>query len=513
MGTGGSTRDSRPGGSSAPPRQETAVGDVLERRYLVRAVLGRGGMGTVFEAIDRDLPADGYGDRRVALKILHGAAVGIASSDTDLRREFQHLRALSHPNIVRVREFHAGREMSFFTMEHLSGVLLSTIVAAGPVHRSYAGVILREVGAAVAYAHSRGIVHGDLKPDNIFITDAGEIRVLDFGAAHRLHQSPNDGPPESRIGTATSIYASCQLLEGEPTDTADDVYALACVAIVLLSGAHPFENCAAVLARHRRLKPRRPRGLNQRQWRALRAGLHFDRKRRPPHIQAWLERLDFGLPALPLPALPILLASRPTSRGVTRWVAGSAAAASITAVGWCMGTDHHAPIHLVAPSGVPRRDAAVEAAPVSPVLTPAPRPATIAAGLVDKAPLPVATVPSLVAGPARARIELAADNVDVTAGDNAARIIVRRRHNLRGEVSFSWWTESGTAKAGRDFVAAQSQIEHMSDGVDFVRLLIPLLGAGPRQEARSFYVVIDKSSDEAAVGPRTLQMVTILPGA
>jgi hypothetical protein len=114
--------------------------------------------------------------------------------------------------------------------------------------------------------------------------------------------------------------------------------------------------------------------------------------------------------------------------------------------------------------------------------------------------------------PARARIELAADNVDVGPTEPMAHIVVRRNSNLRGDVSFNWWTESGTAKPERDFVSVKTRVEHIDNEQSVISLTIPVVMDPARHEARSFYVVIDQPSDNATLGSRTLAMVT-LPGS
>jgi hypothetical protein len=106
---------------------------------------------------------------------------------------------------------------------------------------------------------------------------------------------------------------------------------------------------------------------------------------------------------------------------------------------------------------------------------------------------------------------LGADSVDVPPTESTAHVIVRRTRNLRGDVSFNWWTESGTAKPGRDFTPVKSHVEDIPDGKSAVDLAIPVVADPGRHEPRSFYVVIDEASDNAGLGPRTLTMVT-LPG-
>ena len=107
---------------------------------------------------------------------------------------------------------------------------------------------------------------------------------------------------------------------------------------------------------------------------------------------------------------------------------------------------------------------------------------------------------------------MAADTVDVEAADPAARVTVRRRGNLHGDASFRWWTESGTAKPGRDFEPVIPRVEHIADGSGSVSLIIPVVSSTSRGQPKSFYVVIDRpESGGAALGARTLTMVTMQP--
>jgi hypothetical protein len=225
---------------AAPLRaaREVTIGDVLRNRYRVQAVLGHGGMGTVFEAIDEyrlDLPTSG---QRIAIKVLHTAVTQRDELLAELQREFQHLQLLSHPNIVRVHEFDRDGDVAFFTMELLRGALLGRVFSARnaiALPRPYALAIIRDVGAALSHAHSQGVVHGDINPQNIFITNDGEVRVLDFGASHKLLQNTEsaDGEWTERAPLATPGYASCQVLEGQHPNARDDLFAFACVAYLV----------------------------------------------------------------------------------------------------------------------------------------------------------------------------------------------------------------------------------------------------------------------------------------
>ena len=339
--------DAHPRGAAGPGEERPhtvrslAVGDVLRDRYRVVAMLGQGGMGTVFEAVDEFRLERSSGEQKVALKVLHTAVIQRPQLFAELRREFQHLQLLSHPNIVRVHEFDRDGDLAFFTMEYLSGVLLTRVLAtpeSAPLARAHAFSIIRDVGDAVAYAHARGVVHGDLNPGNIFITDDGDLRVLDFGASHPLRRSPwiSEFENSQQISVATPSYASCQLLEGETADARDDIYALACIAYVLLTGNHPFREHTALKARTQRLRPERPAGLTRRQWTALRAGLEFERDRRAPDMQAWLSQMHSTSAAAHLPPLPVLLGRSHRRVGRRPWAVAAAVAVIAAGAWWAM---------------------------------------------------------------------------------------------------------------------------------------------------------------------------------
>jgi serine/threonine protein kinase len=548
--------------------REIAVGDALRGRYVIKSILGRGGTGTVFEAIDQyrlDLPDAG---QRVALKVLNR---GQAELLIELRREFQYLQSLSHPNIVRAHEYDRDGDTAFFTMEYLSGLALNSVLSGRRqtrLERSTALAIVRDIGAALTHAHSRGVVHGDLNPGNIFITNDGEVRVLDFGAAHASSRgAPMSDSRKELAPTATPRYASCQLLDGEQADARDDLYAFACVVYVLLAGKHPFGEQTAVQARDQHLKPPRPPGLTRAEWQALRSGLAFDRERRPSDVGKWLEAFDLPPAAVRLPVLLALLRVSPPARRGMMVPALAVGGLVLLAAGWWVSENFDSVARTTSQvSGAMRAafagagsslaqlwrstsnpvgqvpDARVEtplpAAPPAHDSSPAPAgraappplrqpqvPVPARNALHSRAAAPTAAAPAPAApalpaaspshapnGPAlRSRIELAADTVDVPFADPAARVVIRRTGNLRGDVSFSWWTESGTAKAGQDFVPVAAHEEHIEDGKSALNLFIPVVGDPNRRQPKSFYVVINEPSGGASLGSRTLTMVTIPP--
>ena len=568
-----SERDRKPAPPRAPEPSRARVlaeGDVLRDRYRLVRMLGQGGVGTVFEAIDQYRLALPAVRQAVAVKVLHAAVTHRQDLLAELRGEFWHLQSLSHPNIVRAFELDRDGDTEFFTMELLRGAPLSRVLAAHSgraLHRPYALAIIRDVGAALVHAHARGVVHGDINPGNILITSEGEVRVLDFGASRRVQ----DGPwiadfelPHPRP-VATPAYASCQVLAGQAPGPRDDLYAFACVAYVLLTGRHPFAGQTAVGAQALHLRPRRPAGLTRRQWRALRGALEFARERRAPALPECLHRLDLRAAARRLPALPVLMTAPPRGRRAAIVTTVSALVLLMAVAGLWLRTDHDAlrrdvtvsAAHLtwramgagtiiartweraLARAGIrdgasgdtrapPAPDSVAPAAQPSAGDRDAPVPTSAAQGPVassaaatgasagDAGPLPGARragapQPAARAATTRARIALAADIVEVPASEPMARVVVSRAGNARGDVSFTWWTESGTARPGEDYVAVAPRVAHIADSRTSVSLLVPVVVDSTRRQSRNFYVVIDEASRGASLGARTVTMVTV-PG-
>lgn len=514
--------------AAAVNRRRITAGDLLRGRYLINGVLGRGGMGTVFEAVDQYRLNLADAPPGVAVKVLHGAVTERPELHDELRREFQHLQALSHPNIVRVHEYDRDGDVAFFTMELLKGHTLAHALA-GPEHRKPAReqalAIIRSAGAALAFAHARGIVHGDLNPGNIFITDGGEVRVLDFGSSHRLRSECRPAPPESAVqaSTATPRYASCQVLEGDAAEARDDVYAFACIIYLLLTGTHPFGERTALEARSSALTPARPESIDEDQWHALLAGLSFERAARPSSVQAWLAPFAAAQAPAAVPATH--------RRRLPASIGGALAALLALMIGWRVVGKHEG----VSDAGLPPERAALAtakaSAPVPPVESAAqaaestasePQNAAVEVDSVPRAaetgpdPASVAPAPSsppaapMVMSPSgRSHIELAASTLEVPAMSPAARVVVRRNGSLQSDARFSWWTESGTAKPGLDFEAVAAHEELIERGKNTVSLYIPIIADSTRRESKNFYVMIGDPTEGVSLGARTLMMVTI----
>jgi serine/threonine protein kinase len=518
---------------SAPPGVE--IGRVLRNRYVIESALGRGGIGTVFKALDRyrcDLPE---GNRHVAIKFLNKKTDG-AQLLSNLRREFFCAQALSHPNIVKVYELELDGDAAFFTMELLDGELLSDLTARlgpTPIPRTMAWTTIREIGAALAHAHSRNVAHGDLKPQNIMITKSGEVRLLDFGASNTLprHIAGANATRGTRITALTPAYACCELLEGQHADPRDDLYALACLSYELLSGKHPFERRRSSEARDRGMLAQRPPGLTRRQWETLKNGLAWKRQDRSMAVHDWIAHLT----AVPLAASILRpLHSTPARRGATvalgvsiilglgLWAAFRVpssdrkigADAAVTAPGaQDIARAAAAPdAQDVAPATAPPVAQAIAPAAarpvaqaIAPVASPiAPAVSSVAPGAVSPnrqaAAAPPNTATARRPGSSADRISISADGYKMRSGQKFAEIHVRRSSGSEGDTSFVWWTEPSTAEPGADYVAQDRITQRLPRGKRMASLFIRLMPNPARTRPAVFYVVIGEPGNGASLG-------------
>jgi formylglycine-generating enzyme required for sulfatase activity len=297
------------------------VGDILKHRFSLQAVIGVGGMSEVFKAIDLRLAETGAADPYVAVKVLNAAAARYFDSPEVLDRGARKLQSLIHPNIARVLGCERDGDTVFLTMEYVPGRSLQRVLRAAGAGATQpaAMALLAAVGEALEYAHGLKIVHGDLKPGNIIVTDDGMVKVVDFGMAEVVEvvrcQPSADGaaPPGGAPKALTPRYASpelaARLAAGHDAEPVDDVYALACIAYELLSGTHPFgpdaagagavrdssagnlTHRSAPLRPSRPSKPPQPPGMPTHQYLALVRALAFERKDRTPNVRRFLDEL------------------------------------------------------------------------------------------------------------------------------------------------------------------------------------------------------------------------------
>lgn len=202
------------------------VGAFVGGRFRLEEVLGAGGMGRVYAA--REL----RGGREVALKF------ALRQGSGDPEAEQAALAGLCHPGVVRALGTGRWQGTSFLILERLRGETLADRLTArgGALPEAEALPIALAAAEAVAYLHAEGVIHGDLKPANIFLTEEGEVKLMDFGLAHR----PGGGPErEDACGWGTSGFLAPDRQHRAYPDAGDDVWALAATIVVMLTGALP----------------------------------------------------------------------------------------------------------------------------------------------------------------------------------------------------------------------------------------------------------------------------------
>jgi eukaryotic-like serine/threonine-protein kinase len=211
--------------------------------YEVIREIGRGGMGTVYEAAR----VDGSFRKRVAIKVIR-ATLATESLQENFRRERQILAGLDHPNIARILDggtTEAG--LPFFVMEYVAGLRIDKYCRDHRLDVDGRLDLFSRVCDAVQYAHDHLIVHCDLKPGNILVTPEGGVKLLDFGIA-KILVDPGDSQPAIAVSMSilTPEYASPEQVQGKPITTATDVYLLGVVLYELLTGQHPMHDSGAL---------------------------------------------------------------------------------------------------------------------------------------------------------------------------------------------------------------------------------------------------------------------------
>ena len=226
---------------------ESLVPRVLAGRYRLEQRIGRGGMGSVYAAIDQSL------ERRVAVKVLRNDLVESADALKRFHREARAAASFVHPNVVTVHDFGATTSArAFLIMELLEGVTLrDELRIGGRLPLPHTLQILQGVCAAIDAAHGQGLVHRDLKPENIFLARSpqGEIaKILDFGIAKAVKPEPHTQAAETSVGILLGYpeYMAPEQLRGGAVQPTWDLWAIAVTAYEMLNDVHPFESATAM---------------------------------------------------------------------------------------------------------------------------------------------------------------------------------------------------------------------------------------------------------------------------
>lgn len=232
------------------------VGKRLDGRYELREVIGVGGMAVVYKAYDN------IEDRIVAVKILKEE---FSSNEEFLRRfknESKAIAVLSHPNIVKVFDVSFGDILQYIVMEYIDGITLKQFIEEQGVLRWKDAVhFIIQILRALQHAHDKGIVHRDVKPQNIMLLPDGKIKVADFGIA-RFARSEHQTITDKAIGSVH--YISPEQARGDVTDEKSDLYSIGVMLYEMLTGELPFEaeNAVSVAIMQLQNEPKKPREIN-----------------------------------------------------------------------------------------------------------------------------------------------------------------------------------------------------------------------------------------------------------
>jgi serine/threonine-protein kinase len=355
--------------ASSPPSsdEQFAIGSVLDGRYRIDGVLGTGGMGRVYRAEHTKI------GRSVAIKVLHAAMGRNREASQRFQREAIASGRLDHPNIVGVSDFGVLDDGAcYLVMEILEGESLGDRLARDTrIHWSEAINILRGVLYGLRHAHERGVVHRDIKPDNVYLAHKdGDpvIKILDFGIA-KLYAGSDDDPASTRAGltVGTPAYLSPEQAVGGAITPASDLYSASIVLYEMLAGRAPFEDRdpLAMLGAHVSRRPPR--------FAVIAPGVDI-----PPALEAIIQRglVKTAADRISTAAdyLAILEAFSPSPRTTGEWVSSAAQRLERQATERSDSTEIDPP-----PSEAPAQGQAHAATHPAPVVSPAPVVATTAA--------------------------------------------------------------------------------------------------------------------------------------
>lgn len=339
----------RPAGEAAGALLEAAFGDPEPQAepmprmpcqigpYRLEEPLGRGGMGEVYRGYDSRL------HRAVALKRVRLAAEDPEPARHRFQREAQAMARLSHPAVVQVHDWVEGEGEDWIVMELVDGGPLRELLAQGPLSAAEAVRIGRAIASGLAAAHAAGVIHRDLKVDNVMVTSSGEVKILDFGIARHLRgegEQTGEEPLASTLTTTGKVVGTVTAMSpeqalGQPVDRRSDLFSLGSLLYELLTGKSPFRGltpvetlsriCSLKQVRVDRLNPAVPSSLSE----LVDHLLEKEPAARPgsaAEVEAALDRVSASLPG-----------RRKWRRGLAAAAAMAAAAVVAAVLGWQTG--------------------------------------------------------------------------------------------------------------------------------------------------------------------------------
>jgi len=524
------------------PELEPGLGSVLNHRYQLEELVSDGPMGKVFRASDL-LKQQAGTNAAVAIKMLSPDLRTDADALARLQQEAFQVQRLNHPHIINVFDYDRAGETDFIAMEWLEGATLASLLDRTCPHPLDMDEVQRITAATVAglsYAHALGIVHGDVKPANIYLCRDQSVKIIDFGTVRsRAVRSANV------TGAAYAItpgYASCELLEGNEPCPQDDVYALACTIYRMLAGYRPFGRLTSLQAESTDHQPRQPDATTPEQWRILRQGMEFRRENRlldvdsllnifrkdaPPERRsgrlvpatlALLVGLIIGAAApFAIDWLQLNLGMRDAARFVTGLLPDYASERPTPNIRLGRGDEADALPPVAAevtaepsiyepdePLDEPLEEpvAAVPADVVEPIVTDQamdmvetetetpplaePAPPTAAPVIAEPAPKPRIEAPAII-GPTG----FASQRLEVSEGDGFVRLVISAPGNLDAILPVRLVVTDGSAKEGEDFVTPPLHELEFGPGNTTEIVFIPLIGDAIGEHIEEFGIRLE----------------------
>ena len=238
------------------PTKELSIGSTFAGRYQIIEEIGRGGMGRVYKALDKDV------EEKVALKLLNPEIAADEKIIKRFRNELKFARKITHKNVCRMFDLNEEEGTPYITMEYVPGEdLKSSVRRMGQLTIGKAVSVAKQICEGLAEAHRLGVVHRDLKPQNIMIDSEGNAHIMDFGIALSVETK---GVTEAGMIIGTPEYMSPEQVEGKQADKRSDVYSVGVIIYEMVTGRVPFEGDTAlsIALKHKSEVPRSPKQLN-----------------------------------------------------------------------------------------------------------------------------------------------------------------------------------------------------------------------------------------------------------
>jgi serine/threonine protein kinase/Flp pilus assembly protein TadD len=305
------------------PKEELTTGSTFAGRYQIIEELGKGGMGRVYKALDKEIK------EKIALKLIKPEIGSDATTIERFRNELKLARQISHKNVCRMYDLNKDANSFYITMEYVSGEdLKSFIRRAESLGAAKATFIAKQVCKGLEEAHRLGVIHRDLKPQNIMIDQEGNAKIMDFGIARSLKTKGITG---SGVMIGTPEYMSPEQAEGKDVDQRSDIYSLGVILYEMVTGRVPFEGDTpfAIGMKHKSEAPKPPKEINAQipdsLNRLILRCLVKDRERRydsAGELLVELEAVEKSLPTTekPIPTKVATPEEEITVTGKKRWV-------------------------------------------------------------------------------------------------------------------------------------------------------------------------------------------------